>query len=81
MSIEAVPAEASVKFQDLAQYTFSATKAPDSITTRRNAFTNFVVVPVKDYGALRAFYSQMETKDQDSVVLKVAAGSASGGGN
>jgi hypothetical protein len=77
MSVEAAPASQSLKFGDVAQYNFSTTSAPGSITVRRNSLSNFIIVPVKDYGDLRAFYSQIETKDQDSVVLKVAAESAS----
>ena len=79
MSIEALPTETKLKFLDAAQYTLSAKTAPGSFTVQRNALFNLVIVPVKDYGELRSFYTQMETKDKDSVVLKMNAESASTG--
>jgi Domain of Unknown Function with PDB structure (DUF3857)/Transglutaminase-like superfamily len=77
MSLEAAPTETKVKFQDIGLYSLTAAPAANSVTVRRSFLFNTVLIPIKDYGDLRSFYSQMETKDKESVVLKVAPQSAS----
>ncbi|MEO7028904.1 MAG: DUF3857 domain-containing protein [Acidobacteriaceae bacterium] len=73
LTVEAAPPETKVKFHDAGLYSIVAATAPDSVTVRRSYLFNGVVVQVKDYGDLRTFYSQMETKDKDSIVLRVGA--------
>jgi hypothetical protein len=77
MSLEATPTETKVKFQDVGMYSMTAKPAADSITVQRSYLFNTVLILNKDYSDLRNFYSQMETKDKESVVLKVAPQSAS----
>lgn len=62
MTLEAAPTDAKVNFQDVAQYTLSSTKVANSMTVRRNLIFNGVIVPQKDFGTLRSFYSQLESK-------------------
>jgi hypothetical protein len=38
-------------------------------------------VQQKDYDSLRKFYTQFESKDQESVVLKVAPAASAAAGN
>jgi len=78
-ALEAVPDATKARFQDLAQYGLDVSRAPGSFTARRNYAINTIIVPVKDYGELRTFYAQMETKDKDSVVLKMAPEATSAG--
>ncbi len=59
----------------------SMTKDDISYTTRRNHIRNEVIVPVKDYDALRKYYGQFESKDQESVVLKVKPVESAAAGN
>ena len=68
--VEAVPEAAQLKYTDEEAYSMDVAKEEASFTTRRNHLRNEVLAPVKDYEALRAFYTQFESKDQESVVLK-----------
>jgi hypothetical protein len=77
MSLEATPAELKVKFQDVGMYSLTAKPTADSVTVQRSYLFNTVLVSTKDYADLRSFYSQMEAKDKESVVLKIAPQSAS----
>lgn len=70
LTIEAVPDASKVKFQNDAMYSLSIESAPVNVTVRRTLLFNDVIVPTKDYGELRTFYSQFQSKDKDSVVLK-----------
>ena len=48
--------------------------APTSFTTRRDyAFGDVIVLP-NEYSQLRTFYSQLETNDQQSIILKSTGG-------
>jgi hypothetical protein len=77
MSLEASPTETKVMFHDVGQYVFNSTTAGNSITVHRSYLFNTVLVMLKDYPELRKFYEQMETKDKESLVLKVAPQTAS----
>jgi hypothetical protein len=44
--------------------------APTSFTTRREYDFSDVVVLPSEYTQLRTFYSQFETNDQQSIILK-----------
>jgi hypothetical protein len=59
---------------------------PTSVTTHRQYAFNDLYVLSAEYPELRTFYSQFETNDQQSVVLKATAtptttAAISGGGN
>jgi hypothetical protein len=62
---------------DLAAYELTTTSTPTSVTARRNYLLGSVIFMTKEYPELRTFYSKMETKDQESVVLTTAPVKAS----
>ncbi len=69
-SIEAAPPTARYSFEKQAAYGMTVESAPTSFTTRREyAFGDVIVLPT-EYTQLRTFYSQLETNDQQSIVLK-----------
>jgi hypothetical protein len=73
-SIEAAQPAARYGFEKLAAYGMSVESAPTSFTMRREyAFGDVVVLPT-EYTQLRTFYSQLETNDQQSIILKSAGG-------
>ncbi len=73
-TIEAAPPTAKYSFQKLAAYGMTVESAPTSFTTRRDyAFGDVIVLP-NEYSQLRTFYSQLETNDQQSIVLKSTGG-------
>ncbi len=80
-TVEAVPDAAKLSIPDTASYSRSTTAATTNVTTRRDFAFGAVLVPLKNYDGLRTFYSQMESKDGESVVLKMAANTASNGTN
>ncbi|MDP9038984.1 MAG: DUF3857 and transglutaminase domain-containing protein [Acidobacteriota bacterium] len=79
-AMESVPAAESVPFQKFAAYQFRTESTPTSITVRRDFELGNVLFTSAEYPALRAFYTRMETKNQEPFVLKVAA-PAAGAGN
>ncbi|HZY63085.1 MAG TPA: DUF3857 and transglutaminase domain-containing protein [Edaphobacter sp.] len=75
-TLESKPSNISVPLQTYAVYDMSAASTPNSIIIRRDyALGNYIFLP-KEYSDLRSFYSKMETKDQESIVLKTAAPAA-----
>jgi hypothetical protein len=80
--VEATPAEGKFAIPKRAMYDMTTTSGPTNFTTRRlYVMGDFLFLP-SDYATLRDFYSQLEAKDQESVVLKMApvAGAAAPGG-
>jgi len=71
--VEAVPDTAKLSYSDQEAYSMDVTKDDTSYMTHRNHARNEVLVAPKDYEALRKYYAQFESKDQESVVLKVKA--------
>jgi hypothetical protein len=67
---EAVPDAGKFSIPKEALYSLTVTSTPKNFTTRREFAFNDIIVPVAEYPGLRAFYSQFEAKDQESVVLK-----------
>ncbi len=72
LTVEAAPNSAKFRMKDAAAYSLAITPAATSVTTRRDFVFADVIVLVKDYPDLRSFYSQFESKDQESIVLKAA---------
>ena len=69
-SIEAAPSAAKYNFEKLAGYGMNIESASTNFTTRRDyIFADIYVMPA-EYSQLRTFYSQLETNDQQSIVLK-----------
>jgi hypothetical protein len=71
-TVEAVPSEAKFEMPGRALYSIRVSSTPESFTTRRDYGQGGVIYLPTDYAALRTFYSQLESKDQESVVLKPA---------
>jgi hypothetical protein len=72
-AVEALPASAKYSLPNLGVYDLEVTQGAASFTTRRQfAFGDVYVLP-KEYTGLRSFYSQVETKDQETVILKPAS--------
>jgi hypothetical protein len=72
-SVEAAPPKAKYGFKQMAAYAMTVEPAPTSFTTRREyAFGDIYILPT-EYSDLRTFYSQFETNDQQSIVLKSTA--------
>jgi hypothetical protein len=70
-AVEATPTADKYKFLDEEAYDLTVTSDATSFTTRRNHLQSEALVPTKDYPALRQFYAQLESKDKESVVLKM----------
>jgi hypothetical protein len=69
-SIEAAPSAAKFGMPGRAIYALAVAPAPTSFTTKRTyAFNDILVLP-NDYPQLRSFFSQFETNDQQSIILK-----------
>jgi Domain of Unknown Function with PDB structure (DUF3857)/Transglutaminase-like superfamily len=72
-SIESLPAVAQETLPKLAIYSLKTESTPNTFTVRRTLVIGDILVPLKDYPQLRSFYGKFETKDQESVVLKVGS--------
>jgi hypothetical protein len=70
-SVEAVPATAKFGLPQEEVYSFSVVGDTGGFTTRRAHAVDELFVLPKDYDGLRKYYTQFESKDQESVVLKV----------
>jgi hypothetical protein len=68
--VEAVPDTAKLSYAGQEAYALEVSKDDSSYTMHRNHIQNEVLVSAKDYEALRKYYAQFESKDQESVVLK-----------
>jgi hypothetical protein len=70
-AVEAVPDAAKYSIPTRQSYALTVESAPNSFTTRRTYAVGDVLVTVPEYPELRKFHTQFESKDQESVVLKV----------
>ena len=81
LAIESLPSAEKTDFEKQIAYTLSTESTATTVTVRRTyALANLVFQPDK-YPTLRTFYSKMETKDQENVVLTTAAATAKPAGN
>jgi hypothetical protein len=80
LSVEAVPDTVKFTLPGEEVYKLEVTSNPTSFTSRREYIQGEIVVPAKEYDALRTFYTQYESKDQESVVLKASPGATTSGG-
>jgi hypothetical protein len=69
IKIESVPAADKQQLQTFASYNLASESTPDSVTVRRNFALGEFLFETKEYPELRSFYSKLETKDQESIVL------------
>ena len=80
--IEAIPSSVTFQIPQTGGYAMQIEPSSGYFTTRREYAFNDFIVPSKDYPRLRTFYSQFESNDQQSVILKSGSGqSASAGAN
>jgi hypothetical protein len=71
--IETVPPAGDFTLPKLAVYKSATSPDATSVTTRRDLYMGEVLFKKEEYPDLRNFYSQFEAKDQEPIVLKVAA--------
>ena len=76
--VESVPPDGDAKMPKMALYNLKATADATGVTIRRNLYLAEILFKTEEYPDLRKFYSEFEAKDQEPVVLKVAAPAASG---
>jgi hypothetical protein len=77
LSIESLPTSGKVPLRNLAGYDITPSSTPTSFTVHRNYILNEVLHMPNEYGELRKFYTDFESKDQESVVLTTTPSSAS----
>jgi hypothetical protein len=68
-TIESLPASDKTSFQKFALYSLNSESTPNSLTIRRDYFLGEIYYKTEEYPELRGFYSKMENKDQETVVL------------
>jgi hypothetical protein len=69
--LEATPKDDKYSMPKAAAYDLSVTSGPKYFVVRRNFAMADFLFPANEYPALRSFYAQRETKDKESVVLKM----------
>jgi len=72
LSVESTPLNDKTQFHTFAAYGMTTNSTPTSVITRRDYVLAEIFYAAKDYPELRTFYSKMETKDQEAVVLTAA---------
>jgi Domain of Unknown Function with PDB structure (DUF3857)/Transglutaminase-like superfamily len=68
-SVESLPASDKMSFQKFAVYSLNSESTPNSFTIRRDYFLGEIYYKTEEYPELRGFYSKMENKDQETVIL------------
>jgi hypothetical protein len=68
-SVESLPAGDKMGFQQFALYELRSESTPNSFTIRRDYLLGEIFFKKEEYPELRGFYSKMENKDQETVVL------------
>jgi hypothetical protein len=76
LSVESLPASDKTAFEKSISYSLSSESAPNSFTVRRTYVLGEIVYNPPQYASFRTFYSKMENKDQESVVLTTAPATA-----
>lgn len=69
LKIESAPADDKSMYENVAAYNTSAKVTPNSVTVYRNVTNGKVLYAVDSYQSLKAFYTKLETKDQEPLVL------------
>jgi hypothetical protein len=78
MAVESAPVDERVPLEKLAVYVLKTESTPTSITVRRELDLGTALFKLDEYPSLRTFYNKFESKDQEPVVLKLAAAAAGG---
>ena len=79
MKVESSPAAMQDKYASDSLYDFKVDQLANSATVRRNLARNSIIYPKEEYTALRAYYSKLQAKDQENLILQPAASGASAG--
>jgi hypothetical protein len=77
LKVESLPTAEKTMYQKAALYDLTTESTPTSFTVRRNYVLGGIIFPQSEYASFRSFYSKMENKDQESVVLTTAPVTAS----
>jgi hypothetical protein len=80
-TVESLPAGDKSMFEKSIAYNMSTESAPASFTVRRNYVLGEILFQAQQYPNLRTFYSKMENKDQETVVLTTVAAKSTPAGN
>jgi hypothetical protein len=72
LTLESFPAKESSAYEKAALYSLATETTPNSFTVRRTYALGEIIFPPAEYPKFRAFYSKMENKDQEPVVLTSA---------
>ena len=73
LGLESLPAGEQLPLQKFAAYVLKTETTPTSFTVRRELDLGNIFYKTEEYPDLRTFYKQLETKDQEPVVLKAAS--------
>ncbi|WP_433972779.1 DUF3857 domain-containing protein [Tunturiibacter lichenicola] len=69
LTVESIPAPDTVKFQNFAVYGMKIESTPTTVTMRRDYSLGEIFFKKEEYPELRTFFSKMENKDQESIIL------------
>jgi len=72
LSVESLPVSDTASFQKYAANTTKTESTPTTFTMHRDFALGEIFFKTEEYPGLRTFYSKMETKDQEAVVLTTA---------
>ena len=73
LSVESMPKSDKLQYSKSAAYNVITEQSPTSYTVRRNFLLGEIVFPTNEYPELRGFYRQVESKDQEALVLKLSS--------
>jgi hypothetical protein len=80
-ALESLPAGDKTLFEKAISYSMTTEATPTSFTVHRSYILGEFVFPSTQYTGLRTFYSKMENKDQETVVLTTVPTKAAPAGN
>jgi hypothetical protein len=69
LTVESMPDAEKAMLKDFAGYEYISRKSPNSISTFRNMSIGTPIFMAAEYSDLRSFYTKLENKDQESIVL------------
>jgi Domain of Unknown Function with PDB structure (DUF3857) len=71
--VESLPVSGTASFQKFALYAMKTESTPTTFTMHRDYALGEIIFKTEEYPELRSFYSKMENKDQETVVLTTAS--------
>jgi Domain of Unknown Function with PDB structure (DUF3857) len=69
LTVESLPASDTITFQKFAVCGIKVESTPTTVTTHRDYALGEIYFKTEEYPELRSFFSKMENKDQESIVL------------